>query len=141
MDLQKKIYNLMKEYPLAALATVTEDGKPWVRFIMIAPEKDLSINFATLLNSRKVAQINHNPEVHLACGAALVDSVAPYVQIAGTAKTSRDETIRKAMWTDALTKYFTGPDDANYCVGIIEPYRIEYFSMPKPPEVWTPAKK
>ena len=141
MDLQEKIYNLMKEYPLAALATVTEQGKPWVRFIMIAAEKDLSIKFATHLNSRKVAQIKRNPEVHVACGAALVDSLAPYVQIAGTAKTSRAKTIRKAMWTDALKKYFTGPDDANYCVGIIEPYRIEYYSVPKPPEVWTPAKK
>jgi general stress protein 26 len=141
MDLQEKIYNLMKEYPLAALATIAEDGRPWVRFIMIDAEKDLSVRFATPLNSRKVVQINRNPEVHLACGAALVDSLAPYLQISGTAKISRDETIRNATWRDALKRYFTGPDDANYCVGIIEPYRIEYYCMPKPPEVWKPAKR
>ncbi len=31
MDLEEKIYNLMKEYPLATLATITEDGRPWAR--------------------------------------------------------------------------------------------------------------
>ena len=141
MDLKEKIYNIMKEYPLATLATITEDGRPWARPVMIAAEQDLSIKFATPLNSRKVVQINRNPEVHLACGASLVDSLAPYLQVQGKARISRDANIRRQMWSSALKKYFAGPDDANYGVGIIEPYRIEYLSVPGHPEVWEPAKK
>ena len=141
MGLQEKIYNIMKEYPLAALATITEDGRPWVRPIMIIAEQDLSIKFATPLDSRKVAQINRNPEVHLACGASLVDSLAPYLQVQGKALIRRDAAIRTQIWTNVLKKYFTGPDDPNYGVGIIKPYRIEYFRAPGPPEVWEPAKK
>ena len=141
MDLKEKIYNIMKEFPLAALATVTEDGRPWVRFIMIAVEKDLSIKFSTPLNSRKVVQINRKPEVHLTCGESLVDSLAPYLQVEGKARITWDETLRKQMWTNTLKRYFTGPDDTNYGVGIIEPYRIEYFSRSETPEVWEPAKK
>ena len=141
MDLQEKIYDVMKTYPLAALATITEDGRPWVRPIMIAVEENLSIKFATPLNSRKVAQINRNPEVHLACGASLVDSLAPYLQVQGKAHISQDLALRRRMWTSALKKYFAGPDDVNYGVGIIEPYRIEYFSRSETPEVWEPTKK
>jgi len=141
MDLKERIYGIMKEYPLATLATITEDGRPWARIVMITPESDLRIRFVTAANSRKVAHLGRNPEVHITCGASLVDSMAPFLQIEGKAKVTRDEGIKKQMWTDALKRYFTGPDDPNYCVGIIEPYRIEYFSQSMSPEVWEPAKK
>ena len=113
----------------------------WHSIDPLATEQDLSIKFATPLNSRKVVQINRNPEVHLACGASLVDSLAPYLQVQGKAQIGRDANMRRQTWSSALKKYFAGPDDANYGVGIIEPYRIEYLSVPGPPEVWEPAKK
>jgi general stress protein 26 len=141
MDLKEKIHTIMKDYPLAALATVTEDGRPWARYILIAGEKDLSIKFRTSMNSRKVAHINHNPEVHVTCGASAANSMTPYLQIEGKARITRDESLRKQMWMDELKNYFTGPDDPNYCIGIIEPYRIEHFSMSQTPEIWEPAKK
>lgn len=45
------------------------------------------------------------------------------------------------MWTDSLNHYFTGPDDPDYCVGIIEPTRIELFTTAQTPEVWEAEKK
>jgi general stress protein 26 len=141
MDLKERIHDVLKEYPMAALATVTQDGRPWVRYIMIDADRDLHIRFTTSLHSRKVAHIQRNPEVHLTCGAALLDSMAPYLQIQAKATMTREEGLRKRMWTDTLKKYFSGPDDPDYCVGIIEPYRIEYYNMTITPEVWKPAKK
>jgi len=141
MDLRERIFNVMKEYPLAVLATVTPDGKPWARYVMIDADPDLSIRFATTLHSRKVVHIQQNPEVHITCGAALVDSLAPYLQIEGKATVLREEGLRRRMWTETLKKYFTGPDDPDYCVGLVEPYRIEYYHLTVTPEVWEPAKK
>lgn len=141
MDLRERIYGILKGCPLATLATVTEDGRPWARFVMIVVERDLSIKFATAMNSRKVNHINHNPEVHVTCGAALTDSLAPYLQVEGKARITRDEGIRQQMWTEVLKRYFYGPGDPNYCVGIVEPYRIEHYGTSIHPEVWEPAKK
>jgi general stress protein 26 len=139
MDLKGKIYEVIKDNPLGALATLTKDGRPRVRYIVLTVERDLSIRFVTSLTSRKVAQINLNPEVHVTCGAVPDDSLAPYVQVEGKATISRDEKIRKKMWRPTLENYFTGPDDSDYCVGIIEPYRIEYFGTAMTPEVWEPT--
>jgi general stress protein 26 len=121
MDLKEKIYEVVKGHPLGALATIAEDGRPRVRYIMLAVERDLCIRFVTSLTSRKVAQINRNPEVHVICGASPEDSMAPYVQVEGKAKISCDEEIRKKMWTSVLNNYFSGPDDPDYGVVIIEP--------------------
>ena len=45
------------------------------------------------------------------------------------------------MWYDLLNSIFTGPDDPNYVVCKIKPYRIEYnmMNMPKP-EIWKAEK-
>jgi general stress protein 26 len=41
------------------------------------------------------------------------------------------------MWNDYLKNIFSGPDDPNYVVTKITPYRIEYSKMDRtPPEVW-----
>jgi general stress protein 26 len=41
------------------------------------------------------------------------------------------------MWKDFMTKYFGGPDDPNYVVGIVKPYHIELFTLPnRKPEIW-----
>jgi general stress protein 26 len=60
-----------------------------------------------------------------------------YVQIQGRAEVSRDEAERKAYWKDELKTYFSGPDDPNYSVVIVRPYRIELQTMASmEPEVW-----
>ena len=46
---------------------------------------------------------------------------------------------KNAVWFDILNSIFSGPDDPNYVVCKVTPYRIEYYLMNMPkPEVWGP---
>jgi general stress protein 26 len=77
--------------------------------------------------------------LHLTSGEnTLADRGKPYLQIVGTATASTDPAEKKAFWSDNFKAYFSGLDDPNYCVVIIESSRIEYriFECPNP-EVWT----
>jgi len=127
-DLKQKIFETIREPLLASLGTITEDGKPWVRYVMTTGNEDLTLRFATFLNSRKVAQIRKTPDVHLTCGVTDIQSMQPYLQIQGRAEILTDETDRHGYWKDELRRYFSGPDDPNYCVVRVTPSRIEYMS-------------
>ena len=136
-ELKEKILAVIKTPQLMSLATVTEDGKPWVRYVMGFGADDMSIRFVTSLRSRKVAQIKNNSEVHLTCGAASLEEAEQYLQICGQAEITTDEAERNLCWDDVLKAYFSGPDDPTYCVVIVKPYRIEYYTMTEMmPEVW-----
>ncbi len=137
-DLKDKIYKVLGKPQLAGLATVTEDGKPWVRYVMAMTAEDLTMRFATCANARKVAQIEKNPEVHLTCGVTDPFKPDPYLQIQGRARMTTDEGERHVFWNDMLSDIFDGPDDPNYGVIIVKPYRIEYCTPGSfEPEVWT----
>ncbi|MGD0277152.1 MAG: pyridoxamine 5'-phosphate oxidase family protein [Syntrophales bacterium] len=141
-DLKEKIYGVIKNYQLTSLATLTDDGNPWVRYVMMVGEKDLTMKFTTSMKSRKVAHIKNNAEVHITCGVTNIETARQYLQIQGKAKISKDKALRKEMWQDYHKKYFSGPDDPNYCVGVVTPYRIELFSMfAAKPEVWVKKGK
>ena len=138
-DLKQKILAKIKGPTLSALATMTEDGRPWVRYVTPLADKNLTFWMATFINSRKVAQIKKNPEVHLTVGVTTPETAESYLQVQGRAEILTDEETKKAVWFDQLKGIFSGPDDPNYCVCKIIPYRIEYHTMgPVPPEVWEP---
>jgi general stress protein 26 len=120
------------------LATVTEDGKPWVRYVTPMADENLTLWMATFIRSRKVAQIRKNPEVHLTLGVTTMETAESYLQIQGWAEILTDEKTKKTVWLDQLKAIFSGPDDPNYVVCRITPYRIEYQKMAPgaPPEVW-----
>jgi general stress protein 26 len=138
-ELKEKILAAIKIPQLMPLATVTEDGKPWVRYVMGSGADDLTIRFVTSLQTRKVAQMKNNPEVHLTCGAtsSSLQETEHYLQISGKAEVTTDEAERNLCWNDHLKAYFSGPDDPAYCVVIVKPYRIEYCTMTEMvPKVW-----
>ncbi len=136
-DLKTKILDLLKKHHLAVLATITEDGKPWARYVAVNVAPDLTIRTATFKNSRKVAQVKKNPEVHLTCGYD-GDMMTPYVQIQGRAEVIDDKKERHDLWNDHFKAYFKGPDDPNYVVMIVHPYRIELMADGShQPQVWT----
>jgi len=120
------------------LATVTEDGKPWVRYVTPMADENLTLWMATFIRSRKVAQIRKNSEVHLTLGVTTMETAESYLQIQGRAEILTDEKTKKTVWLDQLKAIFSGPDDPNYVVCRITPYRIEYQKMAPgaPPEVW-----
>jgi general stress protein 26 len=136
-DLAQRIFAITKEPHLASFATITEDGKPWVRYVMCHASEDLTIHFATFFDSRKVAQIKKNSEVHVTCGVTALATAHSYLQIQGKAEFSTDKAEREGFWNDHLKKYFKGPDDPNYGIVIVKPYRIELYTMGNfEPEVW-----
>ena len=137
-ELQERIGVILKQPQLAALATITEDGKPWVRYVMTLADDNLLIRCATFVSARKVKQIEKNPEVHLTCGVTNPTEMVPYLQIQGKAALTTEKEARHGFWTDMLAPIFDGPDDPKYGILEITPYRIEFCSPGTyEPEVWT----
>lgn len=137
-DLQQRILDIIHKPRLSALATITEQGNPWVRYIVTIGGGDFSMRCATFATSRKVKQIENDPNVHLTCGVDSLQEMNPYLQIQGKARITRDKDERHSFWNDMLEPIFEGPDDPNYCLIVVEPYRIEYCTPGSyEPEVWT----
>jgi len=136
-DLKSRIQGILQQPQLAGLATITQDGKPWVRYVMTAGSPDLTVRCATHTSARKVKQIARDPEVHLTCGVTNPMKMAPYLQIQGRAVLNTSREARHGFWSDMLSPIFDGPDDPNYGVVEIKPYYIEYWSPGLfEPEVW-----
>lgn len=136
--LKERIFAVINKPAPANLATISERGKPWTRYIMITGSNDLTLRIATFINSRKVQHIRSNPEVHITCGLNDLEKWDTYLQIQGIATISTDLSEKEALWKDELNAYFKGPDDPNYAVIIVKPYRIEFNSMEHPfeAEIW-----
>jgi general stress protein 26 len=136
-NLKQKIAAKLSGPTLCALATMTEDGRPWVRYVTPFADENMTLWMATFINSRKAGQIRKNPEVHLTTGVATLETAESYLQIQGKAEILTDQATKMAVWNDYLKRIFTGPDDPNYAVCKITPYRIEYNGMGMTPaEVW-----
>jgi general stress protein 26 len=139
-DLKQRIFDAAKDFQLINFATITEDGKPWVRYIMGRADQNLVIRFCTHLDSRKVAHIKKNPDVHICLGVTSLETAQNWLQVQGTAEVSTEENERDSFWFDDLKNYFSGPDDPNYSIVIVRPSRIEFGTMGSiTPEVWEPG--
>ncbi len=136
-DLKARIFEKMKTHTLASFATVTDDGKPWTRYVVVSADEQMNIWFATFKGSRKVNQITDNPEVHLTLGVEDMQNAASWLQIQGRAEIFEDAETKKTAWYDMLEPIFAGPEDPNYVVCRVAPYRIEYYAMNKQHhEIW-----
>lgn len=136
-DLKQRIYTLAKEPQLLSLATITEDGKPWVRYVVGQADQELALRFCTSLCSDKIRHMRRDPNVHVAMGAKDIMTTKEWLQVEGVAEISTAQAERDAFWRDNLKAYFKGPDDPNYCVVIIKPSRIEFASMASmTAEIW-----
>ncbi len=135
-DVKAKVLELFKFPTLVGLATIY-DSKPWVRYVMATADDQMIFRIATSGQSRKVAQIKNNPEVHMTGGIASLETAKHYAQIQGQASIVTDNKEKAAFWTKELSAYFSGPEDPNYCLIVIKPYHIELMSMMSiAPEIW-----
>ena len=135
--LKTRIQEVLAQPQLSVLATMTADGKPWCRYVMTVADADMNLRCASFVGARKVQQIEANPEVHVTRGIANPAEMKPYVQIQGRARFTTDHDERHGFWSGMLAAIFSGPDDPNYGVVVIEPYRIEYCTLGShEPEVW-----
>jgi general stress protein 26 len=138
-EIKGKIMSIIGKPFIASLATVTGDGKPWCRYVMGTGSDDMTIRFSTFANARKVKHIESNPEVHMNCGVLDPRSYEYYLQVQGTAEITTDKAERDAFWNDEIAKIFEGPDDPNYAIVIVKPYRIEVNTFGSfIPEIWEP---
>ncbi len=70
-------------------------------------------------------------------GVGEMQNAVSWLQIQGRAEILEDDKAKKAVCYDMLDPIFTGPDDPNYVVCKVVPYRIEYNSMnKKEPDIW-----
>lgn len=137
-EIKQKVIDMLKTPQLSNMATITLDGKPWTRYIMIQSDDSFNLRSAVCLNSRKIKQIEKNPEVHISFGINDPQDLSkPYVQIQGTATITTNQQEKNNYWFEMLSAIFTGPEDPNYAILIMEPYRVE-FNKPGSmiPEIW-----
>ncbi len=127
--LRKNIQKVIVGPHLHSLATVTESGLPWVRYVMAVGYEDLSIQFATNITSRKIAQFRANPDVHLTCGVGNFMEMAPYVQIQARAEIQTDQAVKSDFWIPPFAQFFGSEENPDYCVVKVIPYRIEYLAV------------
>jgi len=136
-DLEERIWKILGQPQTAALATIGESGAPWVRYVTVRAERDFSLSFCTSLASRKARHISANPEVHLTCGNLQPPDDSAYLQIAGRAEICSDEATKAKYWLEGWRRYFKGPEDPDYVMVFIRPYRIEYNGPDSfKPEIW-----
>lgn len=138
----QKIKDILNVPQLGSLATISKDGKPWVRYIQISADQNLNLSFATCLSSRKIEHINKSSEVHITIGVQNMSELNnPYLQIQGRAVVNTTSEAKNTLWHDMLSNIYEGPDDPNYAVIIVTPYRIELCNINNPaPEVWINEK-
>jgi len=123
---------------LCSLATLTEDGLPWVRFVRATIGDDLTLRCPTFAGTKKVEQIRARPEVHLCCGDTDAGTPGSYLQIEGWASISCRLEDREKAWNDRLERWFTGIEDPNYAVVCVTPHRISVLPIGRSGnvEVW-----
>lgn len=125
---KEKIADLFNGPTLSQLATVDENGRPWVRYAMSSMDDRATIRIPTRRETRKVAHIAGSPFVHLLVGRNLFSRYGEYAQICGRAVVVDDPRRRRDQWNPSMRSFFEGPNDPAYVLVEIRPYRMEYWS-------------
>jgi general stress protein 26 len=136
-ELENKIWKILGRPQTAALATISEGGAPWVRYVTVRAEKDFTLHFCTSLASRKARHIAAHPGVHLTCGNLEPPDDSAYLQVSGRAEIRDDAATKAKHWEEGWRRYFKGPNDPDYIMVFIRPSSIEYNAPGSlTPEVW-----
>lgn len=137
MEIEQRIFKVGKDLQIANFATICEDGKPWVRYVLGMLDDDLTFRMSAQLTSRKVRQIKSNPNVHITLGVTNAMNVQEWLQIQGVAEITTDGPERHAFWNDSLKNIFKDANDPNYGVVIVRPTMIELEGFGEPyPAIW-----
>ena len=130
-DAQEKLARVFDGSTLTLLGTVDADGRPWTRYAMGVLDARGTIRIATTRDSRKIADVERTPFVHLLVGRDLFSSDCEYVQIAARAVVV-DGAQPVAAWNPAARTYL---DDARSAYALIEvrPYRVEFWTAKAAP--------
>lgn len=135
MELREKILGVIGGTHTAALATL-DDKRPMVRFMILIGFPDMTLVGGTKKGSRKIAELEKNPDVAIAMwsGKEFTD---PYVEIRAHAVIHDDLATRRKYWNPVFVPYFKSVDNPYFVVLTFTPDEISYYvpSMGKR-EVW-----
>jgi general stress protein 26 len=114
----------LRGFPVAMLATLTPQGAIHARPMMTQErEPDGDLWFASALDTEKIAEIRHNPQV-----AAIYfrDSDNAYISVAGQATISEDRQLIHSKWRESWRPWFPeGPDQGNLCMITVQAQTVE----------------
>lgn len=128
---------IISERPNSVFITVDEAGRPVDRIMWTAEVDDeLSVYYATGLNSAKVKRIESNPNA-----LVLWISDSGYLSLSGVAEVVTDRNVLDRLWRDSFAPYFPGgKNDPNYAVIKVTPREwicsdncgsaVEYVDLP-----------
>lgn len=107
----EKARKIISERPNSVFITVDEAGRPVDRVMWTAEVDDeLTVYYATGLNSAKVKRIESNPNA-----LVLWISESGYLSLSGVAEVVTDREILDKLWRDSFAPYFPGGrNDPNY---------------------------
>jgi general stress protein 26 len=123
-----RIVSIMKANCRHAYLATADGDQPWVRPVTPIVEDDMSTWVATFSTSRKVRQLEKNPNVCLSFVEHPDGNRAAVVF--GQAVTEADPEQRRRVWKLApfdMAGYFPGgPDSKDYCLLRIVPRQVEW---------------
>ena len=135
MELKEKILDVISGPHTAAVATL-DGNMPAVRFMLLKGFPDMTLVGGTMKSSRKVTQLEKNPDVAIAVwsGKEITD---PYVEIQAHGKIHTDIATKKKYWNPMFAEYFKAVDNPDYVVLVFKAEEIVY-TAPKMTgqEVW-----
>ncbi|MBR5243879.1 MAG: pyridoxamine 5'-phosphate oxidase family protein, partial [Thermoguttaceae bacterium] len=128
---QEKLARVFDGPTLTLLGTVDADGRPWTRYVMGVLDDRGTIRIATTRDSRKIADVENLPFVHLLVGRDLFSSDCEYVQIAGRAVVV-DGAQPVAAWNPAAQTFLSGANPS-YALIEVRPHRVEFWTAKAAP--------
>ncbi|EOP05249.1 general stress protein 26 [Bacillus cereus B5-2] len=124
MHLKEKIATIIQGQRTGVLSTVRND-KPHSAFMMFFHE-DFVLYVATDRQSKKITDIENNPNVHVLLGREGKKLDEDYIEVEGLASIEEDSTLKNKFWNNSLKRWLLGPEDPNYVLIKINPDTIYY---------------
>lgn len=131
---EQAILTALEGNPFCALGTV-ENDKPKVRYMALYNE-GLNIHLATNRKTHKVEELEKNPNCYVLLGYEK-GGTNQVVEIEGVSSVSTDDELKKRVWKDEFTQWFSGPEDPDYVILDIKPQTIEYTDQDGNKKTWT----
>lgn len=118
---------IIKDSYFGTLITIDKSGQPRARVMEpFAPEDDFTIWMATNPKSRKVAQIENNPQTTI---HYFDKNNMGYVSLMGDAYIVNDKVIKAEKWKDGWEQFYQNQEEAYLLIKFI-PKTLELISIP-----------
>ena len=120
------LLRLLQSFKTAMLVTRRGDGHLRARPLSLATQHDDEVlYFATAIDSPKVDEISHAPDV-----LVTLQGAASYISISGTATISRDPALIDRLWSEPWRVWFPrGKEDPALCIVVVTPSEAEYWDQ------------